>query len=202
MQIDLWHKDPLPLDLRNTFELPAWPYTEDKEFFKIFLDYMHKYSILRYHDTALSDGGKNIDYPFTFYKVGEDEYNDVKGPVYIYYSRVAVDDNEFRVQTWPMDRVSDADQKWLHSIKHHPVSGDMMAWSFWNTGPWKVTEMNHHTFLRKRLTLDEYRREHDDERPEGEAGEVEEQGSEASSDVLRAERPEKSITRGRNRSNR
>jgi len=200
MQIDLWHKDPLPLELRTSFELPAWPYTEDKEFFQIFLDYMQKYTILRYQDTALSDGNKNVDYPFTFIQVGEEE--EIKGPIYIYYSRVAVDDQEFKVQRWPMDRIADADPKWLSKIKKHPVSSDMMAWSFFNTGPWVVTEMTHHSFLRQRLTIDEYRKRFDDEQPEGEAGEVEKQRSEAGSNVLRAERPEKSITRGRNRSNR
>lgn len=199
MQIDLWHKDPLPLELRESFELPAWPYTEDKDFYQIFLDYMHQYTILRYQDTAIMDGDNNIDYPFTFVRVGEDE--EVKGPVYIYYSRVAVDDSEFKVQKWPMDRTADADKKWLSRVKKHAISGDMMAWSFWNTGPWLVTEMNNHTFLRQRLTLDEYNRRHSDG-TEAEAGEVEEQGSETGGDLLRAERPDKSISRGRNRNNR
>lgn len=52
MIVKLYSFQPLPNDLRGTFDLQAWPYNGDKEAFEKFLSYLRKYEIFRYEDSA------------------------------------------------------------------------------------------------------------------------------------------------------
>lgn len=47
---------PLPLDIKEIFELPADPITEDETDRQLVFDYFRKYSIFFYQDEELNDG--------------------------------------------------------------------------------------------------------------------------------------------------
>lgn len=61
MIVKLYSFKPLPLDIRGTFDLKAWPYNE--EHFETFAEYMRENEIFRYEDSspAGQDGKESIN---------------------------------------------------------------------------------------------------------------------------------------------
>ncbi len=134
MNITMYSFLPLADNLRTEFELPAWPYTKDKEHFELFKNYMLDNLVFYYTDSDVeAPDGRKLSYPHFF----GFETEGIKWPLQAFLSNVSVDSN-FKVMQWPQDK---GETPLLTKLKECPVSKDMMAWSQWNV-PVKVSEVN------------------------------------------------------------
>lgn len=171
MDIRLHHLKPFPLSLRADFELPAWPYTKNMEHLALFEKYLRDLSVIRYEDSEIDDGSFDYDFAFTI----EDYTSGGKKivlPVDAYFSRVAVDPDTFKVLSWPRNRDHEADPQWLENVENNPISGDMLAWSHYNTKIILHQNMPHSLKWEPRNDGKKY------------DGKMEKQGSSVSSDFL------------------
>lgn len=62
MFVKFYTFQPLDDSIRTTFELPAWPYTNNPEHYKLFEDYLKENSIFLYEDSIDKDGELDVNY--------------------------------------------------------------------------------------------------------------------------------------------
>jgi len=126
MLITIYHFEQLPLNIRADFDLPAWPYTENKDHFQLFKQYMRELSVFYYSDSDNIVAGRDVSYPLFVSKV---EGELLVPPEMAYMSSVYVDRN-FRPIKWPADKADG--RVLLTAIKNNDVTKDMLAWTNWN----------------------------------------------------------------------
>jgi len=122
MIIDLYTFKPLPLSMRTTFELMAWPYGEHRA---VFEKQMRDLYAFRYEDSEMVDGDRDINFSLNF-KIA----NDLKYPFLGFFNKLAVSNSELKIIPWPAD-----DQKGyslLEKLDEDEVAKDRMAWLAWN----------------------------------------------------------------------
>ena len=119
MIVDLYTLKPLPLEIRTTFELVAWPYGEH---FEVFKKQMQSLFVFRYEDTEMEDGGKDINFPINF------ELD--RKPSLAFKSKVAISGDELKVIPWPANKREGS--RLLDRLDSDPVTKDRMAWLCWN----------------------------------------------------------------------
>lgn len=124
MQIRIYSINPLPDELRGTFELPAWPYYNGNatDIPKELVEYFQKYSIIRYQDDY-------VKYPVGIvvpYQ-GKD-YSNERSAFPAYLSAAWLDNENLSIIKWPYDDPRG------HSLraKIQDTIGDDFAWSIWN----------------------------------------------------------------------
>lgn len=124
MKITIYHFQPLDIDVRSNFELPAWPYTDDPDHMELFNDYLKSLTVLRYQDTILKIGNENVNYPINY-----EVTNDLPNPFMAFRSTLAVDDETFKIKPWPP---SVKREPLYPVLKEDAVMGDLLAWFEWN----------------------------------------------------------------------
>lgn len=131
MDVRIHHNRKLPLEIRATFELPAWPYTQNPEHLELFEKYLRSLHVIRYDDSHSDPNSLKYDFAFILNDIEVGGENHVF-PIDGYFSRVAVHPDTFKVLSWPRNRDHDADPQWLENVENNPISGDMLAWSHFN----------------------------------------------------------------------
>lgn len=120
MQIMLYHTREFDKDVRMNFELPAWPYTDNKEHLEMFKKYLTSIGVFYYNDSVTTWGGKDLSYPTVLL----DEK--VECPFEAFHSSCFVDDNTFKIIDAPMDQNSPI----VNQVRN---SGeDIRAWGYFN----------------------------------------------------------------------
>lgn len=125
MQITMYGLRPFDFSLRKDFELPAWPYTEDPEHYKLFEKYMEELEVFRYDDSDTKVGSRYVMYPLNIKLWDAPKQT----PFQAYLNCVYVDEN-FKPISWPMDHPRSEIMK--RKLLKNPVTADLLAWSHWN----------------------------------------------------------------------
>lgn len=122
MQFKVYSTEPLPLSLRGTFELPAWPYYNGnaKDIPKELIDYFKKYKIVHYQDDYVKfPSGIVIDPPQT--------------PFIAFLSSGWVDDSDLKIIEWPMNAPPGMSVNYRLQEKINKKTGDNWAWGEFNS---------------------------------------------------------------------
>ena len=123
MQVFMHSSDPLPLELRSSFELPVWPYREGPGNVPTeFRDYLKQYTIFRYLDDE-ADHPSAILVPNS---EGEWPHN-WESPIDCYEHIVYIHDDTLEVGTWPNDQ----NETKLHE-QIVAKTGDNYSWGSFN----------------------------------------------------------------------
>jgi len=122
MLVTLYSREPLPLEIRTTFDLQAWPYNPEHS--HLFYDYMKKLTIFRYEDDQFTDGGKDIGHPLNIDKPSG------PFPFQAYYSYCALSNSTLTIMNWPADNPEG--YAMLKKLDEHPIGKDRKAWFYWN----------------------------------------------------------------------
>jgi hypothetical protein len=130
MIVYMYHFIPLPIEIRSSFELPAWPYSDDPEFEKIFEDYMKSLKVFRYEDNVLEDGDLDTNYSINF------EVEEIEFPFNAFFSSCAISNEELKIIDWPQDNKKGSNL--MKKIKENKIQSDLKAWFNWNV-PMSIT---------------------------------------------------------------
>jgi hypothetical protein len=132
---------PLPLEVRTSFDLQAWPYNDRHK--HLFIDYMKSLTVFRYEDDETEDGSRIIAYPINIEKPTGDK------PFEAYYSSCAVSNKNLSIIAWPNDKPEGQDL--MDMIDLHPIGKDRKAWFEWNI-PVNVLSWTNSMIVRKEIT--------------------------------------------------
>lgn len=123
MQFKIYSTEPLPIELRSKFELPAWPYYfgNTDVIPQELMDYFEVLNIVRYQDDV------------TKYPTGLVMPFAPEGQFYGFFSSGWLDDDNWNIIKWPMDAPPGMSvNKRLHK-KIVDKTGDDYAWGEFNT---------------------------------------------------------------------
>jgi len=124
MKVYMYHFQPFDLEVRESFDLQAWPHTDDKEHRKLFDDYMKSLTVFRYQNSQIEGYPDRIDHHINY-----EITNRPDGPFTAYRSVCVVDNEDLVVRDWV--KMPEGEAIW-NKAKAHPIASDMKAWDEWN----------------------------------------------------------------------
>jgi hypothetical protein len=122
INVSFYSWNPLPMELRSTFELPSWPYPDDSGIIPQDVDeYFRKYSIFYYRDSIshknklrqglIATGSENIKLPH---------------PGYYHSCYIDIEMRTFAIVPW----WSQCSRQFV--LDTEKLTGDRMAWTAFN----------------------------------------------------------------------